>query len=524
MDKLPAGERERLGAELALLAGIVGVETVCAVKAFPQMDDAYLMLLLKERGAAAVGAAHRDRPLVGSLWQSLAELSGDGFWKAGFLAHFALWFALGIIACRLWRRLFPGWERYAVVVGAVAVAPIIVRTQFSTVTISLLGVLSVVPVWASVFLTWRFADTGRPALLAVAFVLAAGGALLSEYGVVAGISGAALLAFAPSTGNPKSRARARWAGAGLGALAVACYGVYVRMGDFSSRPLVDPARQIGRVGLVTRAPLNVMTRFWDAVVGDLCRAAAGLQLEWQSKSSLLALVLGALVGAALWLAAGRKPDGPAPEYGRRAGIVALAGALLVGLLPIALMRPVFHSAFASRFAIPILPLAASLSVALVLSLVQGRFQRLAAAGFGLLVGIATAREAGDALRQRSAMASVAALLEPVVRMHPGLTLAVLSDPGLCYTAQVCTGAMTRDWAPAFGRRLWVETAEEARASLGGRGACAGSALAGLSERGFEREPASGPPIWVELGDRPARLESYCVATGDRRAAGTEENR
>ena len=76
--------RRGLGVEVAVVAAVVGVLTLGAVKAFPQMDDAYLLLLLKERGAAAIRAAHPDRPLVGTLWQALAVVSGSAFWRLGF--------------------------------------------------------------------------------------------------------------------------------------------------------------------------------------------------------------------------------------------------------------------------------------------------------------------------------------------------------------------------------------------------------------------------------------------------------
>ena len=466
---------------------IVGAETVCAVKAFPQMDDAYLLLLLKERGAGALAAAHRDRPLVGALWQKLAEVSGASFWSVAFVAHFVLWLALGVLSCRLWRRLFPEWERYAVVVGAIVVAPIVVRTQFSTVTISLLGVLSVVAAWAAVLLAWRFADAGRAGVLVLRLRSRRCRGAVERVRCRGRGRGRRSSCARAAGSDSDRRARARWSAAGLGALTIACYFAYVRVGNFAARPLVDPTRQLGRMDLVTRTPFHFMTRFWDAVFGDLFRSAAAMQLEWQSKSTLLAVLFGALVGAGLWLAAG---PGAAPSLrkgSRRNGVAALAVALGAGLLPIALMRPVFRSAFASRFEIPVLPIAASLSVALVLALTQVRFHRLVAAGLGFVVGIATVREASEALRQRSAMASAAGLLESVVRSHPGVTQAVLSEPGLCYTAQVCTGAITRDWAPEIGRKLWVETPDEARMSLGKPGRLLGD----RPRRGFRSEASSG---------------------------------
>jgi hypothetical protein len=49
------------------------VFTVGAVAAFPEMDDTYLLLLLKEHGAGAIIPGHPDRPIVAALWYGLAS-------------------------------------------------------------------------------------------------------------------------------------------------------------------------------------------------------------------------------------------------------------------------------------------------------------------------------------------------------------------------------------------------------------------------------------------------------------------
>ena len=508
-----AGGRAGLGTELAVVGAVVALLTVCAIKVFPQMDDAYLLLLIKEQGATAIRSAHADRPAVGALWQGLAVASGASFWRAGFVAHFVLWLALGLLAARLWRRLFPGWERFAVLAAVLSVAPIVVRTQLSTVTISLLGVLSVVPVWLAVLCAWRFAETGRPALLACAVVLTGAGALLSEYGAVAAVSGAVLLAVA------EKGPRARWSAAGLAAVSVVGYVAYVRMGSFAARPLVDPTRQLGSLSVLLRAPFNLATRFWDAVAGDLFLSASALQLEWQSKWSLAGVGAGVVLAAVLWRTSRSTPgESDAEQHVRRGrGILALTASLLAGLLPVALMRPVFRSDFASRFEIPILPVAASLTVAVLLAIVRARLQPLVAAFLGLVIGAATVRLCADAVRQRRAMASVASVLEPLVRSGPGVTLAVLSGNDLCYTSQVCTGSITRDWSADLGRKLWVETAADARSSMGRRGACGSPVLTGLAERRFERG-APQAPSWVDLVDQAPRVDSYCLASGGPQGA------
>ena len=515
----PAAEAERKGrgVEIAAVAAVVGILTLGAVKAFPQMDDAYLLLLLKERGAGAIRAAHPDRPLVAALWQGLAAATGSSFWRAGFLGHFVLWCAVGLVTGAIWRRLFPGAARFAVLASVLAVAPIIVRTQLSTVTVSLLCVLSVVPVWIGALSAWNFAVSGRAGRLAAALALAAGGAILSEYGAVAAVSGAALLAVAA----PGSARRARAAAGALAGTALACYAAYLRMGNFAARPLVDPGKQLSRASLPVRASLTLATRFWDAAIGDLLRAASAVQVEWQTKTSLVAIAFGAGLGALFWRACRRSPSPVETAFPRR-GVAALAVSLAAGLLPISLMRPVFRSDFASRFEIAVLPVAASLTVAVVMSVARARILPVVAAFLGLVVGAAVVQSVAGAVRQRRAMDSVAAALEPLVPADGGVTVAVLAANELCHSSQVCTGMVTRSWSADRGRKAWIETREDAAATIGGRTVCAAAAPAGLAERGFERGAPSGEPLWIEVRDGRATVEPYCVgraAPGGRGASG-----
>jgi len=499
---------EGLGVELLLIAGVVAALTIGAAKSFPQMDDAYLLLLIKERGVGAIREAHPDRPLVGALWQRLASGTGASFWRTGLLAHLALWFGVGAVTGQLWRRLFPEFARFAAAASVLAVAPVVVRTQLSTVTLSLLDLLSMLPVWVAALCAWSFAVSGRRSSLAAAVLLAAGGSVLSEYGAVAGVCAAVLIAIAA----PGDARRARGIGLGLLAAGVAGYAVYARVGNFAGRPLVEPGRQLSRPSLLPRMVFNVVTRFWDTVVGDLFRAASAVDLEWQTKSSLLAVGAGVVLGFLLWRLTRRSSEVASESLPlRMRSAAALAAALAAGLLPIAFMRPVFRSDFASRFEIPVLPVASNLTVAFLLWVARDRARPLVAGFVGLVVGASVVHAAADAVRQRRTMAAAGAALEPIARSRSGLTLAVVAgDENLCYTAQVCTGMVTRDWDAALGRKIWVETAAEAARTLGPRTGCRPAEPVGLAERGFSRGPTDGPPVWVEVHDSRAFLQPYCI--------------
>lgn len=502
-----AGARSGAVRDLAVLVVIVGAFTAAAIPAFPQMDDGVLLLLLKERGSAGFARASLDRPLVGALWREAAVLFGpEGFWKAGFVAHFLLWLAFGWIACRLWRRLCPSLAGAAPLVGALTVAPIGVRTQLSNVTVTAICILSVVPAYAALLAALRFVETGRVSWVLATVVLAGAGGILTEYGVVAAVSAAVLLWLWP----PGLELRRHLAAALMAAVAVASYLAYLGLADFSQRPKLAPAGYFDP-GRWIRVPFNAATRFWDAAVGEIGRSFAHFDLQWTSRSSLLAGAFGLGVGVLLWWAA--RPavavsDGRPPVR----FTLALAAALAAGVLPIALLRPIYRSGFGSRFQIPILPVAAALSVALLLAVVRPELHRLAAGFVGLLVGLAVVQESAAALRQRQTMAAVGEALRPIVAARDGVTLAVLSDDGrLCHTAQVCTGMVTKDWPADLGRRLWVETAGEAASSIGTRAACGPPVLVGLDERGLERGAPDRRVVWVDVQGARVSAEPFCIA-------------
>src|SRR5262245_14325255 len=56
------------------------VFTAGAVASFPELDDGYVLLMLKELDLRSLVNAHPDRPLVGWLWYGLAVTAGPNFW------------------------------------------------------------------------------------------------------------------------------------------------------------------------------------------------------------------------------------------------------------------------------------------------------------------------------------------------------------------------------------------------------------------------------------------------------------
>src|SRR4030095_6422296 len=157
----------RSAASVLALALICVPLTIGAIRAFPIWDDAWLWLLLKEKGVGMIPASIPDRPVMATLW-SLLGTSEHAFWSASFVAQALLWPTLGIVSALLWTHLFPNLRRYAMVAGCVTVAPIISKVQMVTANIALGHLLSVVLSYGAFLLLLRFVMTdgrfGRVAL------------------------------------------------------------------------------------------------------------------------------------------------------------------------------------------------------------------------------------------------------------------------------------------------------------------------------------------------------------------------
>ena len=165
-------ERLRTAVSVLALLLLCGCYTAGAIGAFPLWDDAWIWLLLEEKGPEAIQASFSDRPVNAWLWSTLAE-SKSLFWRASFVSQALLWPLLGLLSALLWNRLFPELRRYAGLVAVVAVAPFVTKVQMVTVNIALASLLPVVLAYAAVLLLWRYAESEeRSAVFALALGVA----------------------------------------------------------------------------------------------------------------------------------------------------------------------------------------------------------------------------------------------------------------------------------------------------------------------------------------------------------------
>jgi hypothetical protein len=492
-----------------LLPALVLVLALAVVSffTFPDMDDSYLLLILKERGAEGIVAGALDRPLVGWLWSGLAAATGNRFWDISRGIHAALWIGLAAVAARLAAFARPSRWSAAALAGLLAVAPLAVRTQLSVVTIPWVALLGTVLAWAAALMLLVFSRRGGVLFGGAGFGLLALAVLYSEYALPVTACGAVLLLF--EDGFRPARRRLLLAATVL-AWAGLLYLIYRGLGDTSFRPEVNPANRTSVRGFLT-LPLVLVSDGWRLTVGGLGGAVEQFGVEWGSRSTLLGASLGILLGLLLLGTCGQPNDGhpqhDLPKTSRRA-ITWLAFA--AGLLPVAMMRGQVIGDFQSRFYIPLLPIVAVLVAGLIADLPDRLWRRAAVFFVGLVVGACAVRMAADAYRRQRFREEIGTELRPVVESQSGIVFAVVDSSEICGIDRWCTGQITRTWPGALTQRVWIFPPASGRKALGSRAASAGADV-DVGTHVIRRRGRTTDAIWIDTLSGVPSLEPYWLA-------------
>jgi hypothetical protein len=206
-----ASSPSRAIASLLALTLICVPLTLGALWAFPIWDDAWIWLLIKERGTAAITTTWIDRPVMATIWSLLATTE-PAFWRAALVAQALLWPTLGIFSAILWTILFPHLRQYAMVVACMTIAPIVCKVQMVTANIALAHLLSVVPSYGAFLLLLRFVRAdGRFGwtALGLSLPMLGFGILVTEYALpVVIVIATFFLWYAWRARDPATRARA----------------------------------------------------------------------------------------------------------------------------------------------------------------------------------------------------------------------------------------------------------------------------------------------------------------------------
>ena len=280
------------------------------------------------------------------------------------------------------------------------------------------------------------------------------GVAISEYGVVTNLVGCVILVGVALTLSSRMARhtvflRAAW----LFALTGVAYLLFTKTADFSVRPDVAPAHMLRRgAAKWMEIPLDVVAGVWHALIGAYATAIGNITLAWDTKSTIVGILFGSLTAVLLCLAVQNcRADDPAhgqsEQLPRRLAV--LIPAIIVGLLPFSLMgRTTTLLEFGSRFRIPIMPLAAAMTVCSILCLVRPSLRWIPIAMFGLTIGYSSWIFTYTAIEQARAIASIQGVLKPYVSQTDGYTVAVV--PFKRFETEM-TANVTATWPVELGK-------------------------------------------------------------------------
>ena len=467
---------------------------------FPVNDDALLVLLLRDSGISSVAQANANRPVCALLLEVLGGIAG--LRSAPYVAiGVAFWALLAWQTNRLSRRLLGPETPVGALAALLVLAPILVSPHYTTVTTVFPANLPVSLSLAALMICLGEGSERRPllALLAAAGLAGAAGAV-SEYGVATSLAAAALL----------WTMRRRRATAFLLLGAAVGYLIFRAIGDVSVRPRQMPSEQLAR--FLARPFTGVFHLFdglWSSFLGAYGTAAGAVRLDAESRSTILAALVGLAVAIPIVRLYRRASE---PKDGAHRVLIGLALAVMAGLLPVVLANrtPVSVDPYESRYLIPVLPFAAIGTACGLQRLTGRRFRPWAAGIAAFLAGYTVVVGAFGARNQQRRFEDLGRLLQPLARASSGVTFAVCPDSILLDGADM-TPKVTRRWTDAEARRVWVMPSSEARSLFGTRTNCGATDRIGQPRSlHFPREGPVSHLVWIPIeGGALGNLEPYC---------------
>jgi hypothetical protein len=500
----PPGRRWPAAALFALVGSALGAG---AWTGFPVFSDAIVPLLIHETGAASVARRHGDRPVYG--WMLQATVSAFGLHRLAWIViSLACWGLFAWVTARFFRRLFPERAQWSWLPALLVLSPIVVQTQYVTLTIAYPDVIPVTLVLGALL-----SGMGRSGWRRALAVVLLGGlaSTISEYGVAAGFAGVALAFLL------RERLAALWlaAGVGFGAL------VFRLTTDPSARPDVTADALLPKLAAAPIAALyQWLLGVWHATIGAYGGAIWHAQLDAKSRSSVAFAAMG-VFGAILAAIAGSraaKAEAPVADTRALARFPVLLVAVAAAVLPVvAAGRPTYFSAawtgeYETRFLLPALPFAGVFLAGAVAVGFTPSMAPFAAALLAFLCVEASwegARQA--ALTERWAEQLGRALL-PIVRSNGGINLAIGPDDPKKRWGSMLTGKMTAAWPDAESRRVWAMARSSAARLFGDREGCRTPENINISgeTRWGGRTGRLSSMVWVpDNGDRVGPFEPYC---------------
>lgn len=461
---------------------------------FPFWDDAWLYLLVREHGSGAIKGSILDRPLVGILISSV--------WALGLLPtiilSLALWAVLGFLAARLLTTLFPSVEGYGPLCMVLTVSPVLTKCHLAIFNVTSTALIAVILGYLGLLVIRSYVRFGleRYLFLILGLVLFALGVSISEYAIPVALITLVLLI--PYIGNKQSRRPPVKAIALLAGVTVLSYAFTA----FRGRPNTSPLYPFQKSkGMLKNLPFTLVGSVWQSLIGAYAESLGYLsQLSLLNKPAILCMILGVVISLLLFGACCRIE---APKWNVLA--IPLA-ALLIGILPLCLMYRIPYPNTATRFLLPMMPLASAMFVALLAKAFHDKFVPV------ILVGLICASAAGQlaytSISQRRDMDRYSQALREDVAKSDHLVIAVLTAKGSEGSEEsdyMLTGTIARDWPLELEKKFWAYSEDKAVQELGPRDHCRIESFT----RDIRMVHRSSPVDKVIMVSEDGSTEPYC---------------
>jgi hypothetical protein len=491
--------------------------TIAAVVSFPEADDGVLALTINELGSKGIVKAHSDYLVSAWFWRFLLDACGVYFWPMMMLLNGLLWCCVGLEAAYLWVRVFPEHHGFTPLAGCLAIAPIVVRVQTTAVTIGSTVVFAVVIGYFSLFLFLRCLERHyRGGRYGIAVILLAAAVFLGDYGLSIGLTVFALL-IGIGMSNDHRGVEARYRRTAWTALAITavthCF--YLIVLHYTSTSATIPAQHNNLLRRLEGFPFSFVSALWHVVVGAYGTFLGDFSLSWGSKTLLISLLFGILLAFVLRGSLANETT-EALNSGNRVRTIFLA--LLSGLAPLVFNHPFWtetalprESEAASRFFIPVMPVAACLTLSIVLRIVRARFRLLVAYVLGLLIGYSLLNQVWTGFRRQHLLSGIGTALKSYVAPGGGEVVGVLSTEDLCFADFSCTAKASSGWSSDLTKSFWLYKPSEAVRTLGTRKNCTGVTVLHAGIRAVRRIGPITNIVWVQMAGDRFTLEPYCLA-------------
>jgi hypothetical protein len=420
---------------------------------FPNWDDAWLSLLVKEHGLGAVIDAVPDRPLAAHLM----KLGMSVGLIPMIVISLLLWLALGILSKHLLSIFFPTLSGLWPLCLILTISPVLVQTHMFVFNGTLTALLSVVLAYTGMLGIMRFskADEERPYLLFSALLLFVVGILISEYAVPCAIATFVALFCCSSSDELRIR-RIK-----TSALLLLCTFLSYAFIALRSRQDTSPTFAFDNLHKVLmNLPFTLVGSVWEASLGSFFEGLASInQISLQNRPSFIGMALACAI-AALLIAASQNGNAPTLR-----SIACVSLCVLAAILPVAMMARIPYPGGATRYLLPVVPLSSILIVGILSKAFVEKSRILGSVLVALACSGATISYVYREVQTQRTLSSYSEKLKQVALQNDGLIVAIVPVDAADYAL---TGSITKAWPVNLSERFWAVSANRARTTVGGR--------------------------------------------------------